>query len=337
MTGEPVGGETLLSVDDLRVEFAMGGRVTAVRDVTLALRAGRILGVAGESGSGKTTMALAAMGLLPPGTKVTGSIRLSDRELVGLPEKELRRLRGRDLAMVFQETSSALNPVIKIGDQLAMASRAHFKCSRQEMRSRIVTALESVRLTDHRRILDSYPHQLSGGMCQRVVIAMALSCGSRVLLADEPTTALDVSVQREILALLRNVVTERQLALMFISHDLAVLADLCHDLVVMYKGQIVEFGSTRAVISNPAHPYTRALLDCLPTVHARRATLPVPREYESPTTGGCAFRHRCTWRTEICLREPDLSQPSGSDSRLARCWRSAEILGQGTPEAKSAV
>jgi oligopeptide/dipeptide ABC transporter ATP-binding protein len=328
-------GETLLTVRDLRVDFAARGGVTALRGVSLALRAGKTLGIAGESGSGKTTAALAAMGLLPPKTRVTGSIQLGGRELVGLPEKELRRLRGRELAMIFQETSTALNPVLKIGEQLRMAARAHFRGSKAEIRARIVAALESVRLTDHARVLRSYPHELSGGMCQRILIAMALSCGSRVLLADEPTTALDVSVQEEILALLRSVVAERQLALLLISHDLAFLADLCDDLMVMYRGQIVEAGDARSVISNPGHPYTRALLDCIPTLHVRRATLPELRQYEAPSDEGCGYRHRCAWRIETCLREPGLDQAGPAPGRTARCWRSAEVIGQQAPEAES--
>jgi len=330
-------GETLLTVRDLRVEFPARGGVTALRGVSLALQGGRTLGIAGESGSGKTTAGLAAMGLLPPGTRVTGSIRLGERELVGLPEKEYRRVRGRQVAMIFQETSTALNPVLKVGDQLRMATRAHFPGSKDDVRARIVAALESVRLTDHTRVLRSYPHELSGGMCQRIVIAMALSCGSRVLLADEPTTALDVSVQEEILALLRTVVAERQLALMLISHDLAFLADLCDDLVVMYKGQIVEAGSAQSVISSPAHPYTRALLECIPSLHSRRGTLPELREYEAPSAQGCGYRHRCPWRADPCLEAPALAAVAASAERSARCWRSAEVLRQSVTESESVV
>jgi oligopeptide/dipeptide ABC transporter ATP-binding protein len=330
-------GETLLAVRDLRVEFPARGGVTALRGVSLSLQAGRTLGVAGESGSGKTTTALAAIGLLPPRTRVTGSIRLGERELVGLREKEYRRVRGRQVAMIFQETSAALNPMLKVGDQLRMATRAHFSGSKQEVQARIVTALESVRLTDYARVLGSYPLELSGGMCQRIMIAMALSCGSRVLLADEPTTALDVSVQEEILALLRTVVAERQLALMLISHDLAFLADLCDDLVVMYKGEIVEAGSAQSVISTPAHPYTRALLDCIPSLHSRRGTLPELREYEAPSADGCGYRHRCPWRADPCLQPPALAAVGASAERSARCWRSAEVLSQAAPETESVV
>jgi peptide/nickel transport system ATP-binding protein len=276
-------GEEVLGVEDLTVEFASGyGRTQALRGVSLRLRAGQILGVAGESGSGKTTLALAAMGLLPRGAQVNGSIRYRDTELLALPERQLRRYRGRHLAMIFQETASALNPVMRVGDQLMMAARAHVRGDRAEIRRRVADALADVRLQDPDRVMSSYPHELSGGMCQRAIIAMALGCGSRVLFADEPTTALDVSVQHEILELIRGLVARRQLAVMLISHDLAVLSEICDDLAVMYRGRVVETGAVRDVLRNPAHPYTRALLDCLPTLHGRhdelREITPAQRE-----------------------------------------------------------
>jgi oligopeptide/dipeptide ABC transporter ATP-binding protein len=336
MTRDPAA-EQLLAVQDLRVEFPAREGTAAVRGVSLSLRAGRTLGIAGESGSGKTTTALAAMGLLPPKTRVSGSIRTGDRELVGLPEKEYRRVRGKQIAMIFQETSTALNPVLKVGDQLRMATRAHFKGSKEDVEARIISALRSVRLTDYDRVLRSYAHELSGGMCQRIIIAMALSCGSRILLADEPTTALDVSIQEEILALLRTVVAERQLGLMLISHDLAFLADLCDDLVVMYKGEIVEAGSARSVIATPAHPYTRALLDCIPSLHTRRDTLPELRDFEPPGAPGCAFRHRCEWRADPCLEPPALEAVGETGERSARCWRSAEVAGEHAAASGSTV
>jgi ABC-type glutathione transport system ATPase component len=271
---DPDPGEEVLVVDDLTVEFTAGHvRTRALQGINLRLRAGEILGVAGESGSGKTTAALAAMGLLPRGTGVHGSVRYRDTELLGLPERRLRRYRGRHLAMIFQETGSALNPVIRVGDQLMMAARAHIRDGRAEVRRRVAAALADVRLPDADRIMSSYPHELSGGMCQRAIIAMALGCGSRVLFADEPTTALDVSVQQEILELIRGLVTRRRLAVMLISHDLAVLSEVCDDLAVMYRGRVVETGAAPEVLRKPAHPYTRALLDCLPTLHGRRREL----------------------------------------------------------------
>jgi ABC-type glutathione transport system ATPase component len=271
---DPEPGEELLVVEDLTVEFTSGPvRTHALRGVDLRLRAGSVLGVAGESGSGKTTAALAAIGLLPRGAEVTGSIRYRGTELLGLPERRLRGHRGRHLAMIFQETATALNPVIRVGDQLTMAARAHVPGGRAEVRRRVAAALADVRLDDPDRVMASYPHELSGGMCQRAIIAMALGCGSRVLFADEPTTALDVSVQREILELIRGLVDRRGLAVMLVSHDLAVLSEVCDDLAVMYRGRIVEAGPARDVLRTPTHPYTRALLDCLPTLHGTREEL----------------------------------------------------------------
>ncbi|MBM9463993.1 ABC transporter ATP-binding protein [Aeromicrobium sp. YIM 150415] len=265
---EPEPGEEMLTVEDLVVEFGDGPTATrALRGVDLSLRAGQVLGVAGESGSGKTTAALATMGLLARGARTSGSIRYRGTELLSLPERELRQYRGSQLAMIFQETASALNPVFTVGDQLMMAARAHTPGGRGEVRRRVEAALADVRLLDTDRVMNSYPHELSGGMCQRAIIAMALSCGSRVLFADEPTTALDVSVQREILDLIRGLVDRHRLAVMMISHDLAVLSDVCDDLMVMYRGRVVESGDARTVLSAPGHPYTQALLDCIPTLH----------------------------------------------------------------------
>jgi peptide/nickel transport system ATP-binding protein len=328
-SGEPALGEELLRIEDLAVEFRRGSaRTRALSGVGLALRAGGVVGVAGESGSGKTTAALAAMGLLPYGTLVEGSVRYRGVELIGLSERELRRYRGRHLAMIFQETATALNPVMRVGEQLMMAARAHGSGGRAEARERVVAALADVRLVDADRVLASYPHELSGGMCQRVIIAMALSCGSRVLFADEPTTALDVSVQQEILDLLRGLVERRGLAVMMISHDLAVLAEVCDELVVMYRGQVVEEGAAQTVLRNPAHPYTRALLECLPRLHGDRAQLPelgAGRDGPVPADG-CRFRSRCGYAIEVCEREPALEPVGGEEHRLARCWRSESVL-----------
>lgn len=340
-TGEVSSGEEMLQIDDLHVEFRRGTvRTEAVRGLGVSLRAGRILGVAGESGSGKTASALAAMGLLPTGTKVKGSIKFRGRELIGMSEKEWRRLRGRDVAMIFQETATALNPVIRVGSQLSMATRAHLQGSKQDVEERVLSALADVRLHDTDRVLRSYPHELSGGMCQRVIIAMALSCGSKVLLADEPTTALDVSVQEEILQLIQGLVVERQLAVMMISHDLAVLAEICDDLVIMYRGEVVESGAADAVLRAPAHPYTRALLECLPKLHGEGSALPELAQYERDAgiEGGCRFRGRCPWAAEVCTRHPALGPVAGMEGRSTRCWRSADLLlDEGVPGVAGAV
>ncbi len=324
----PEPGELVLTIDGLEVEFH-GDRAatTALRGVNLSVRAGRMLGVAGESGCGKTTSALAAMGLLSRGARVRGSVKYRGTELLTLPERELRRYRGRHLAMIFQETTTALNPVIRVGDQLMMAARTHVGGGRQAARERVVAALSDVRLPDADRVMASYPHELSGGMCQRVNIAMALSCGSQVLLADEPTTALDVSVQEEILELVRGLVDRRQLAVMMISHDLAVLAEVCDDIAVMYGGEIVESGPAGAVLGAPAHPYTQALLDCLPLLRGRRDALPEPPSGDDTgTQPGCRYRPRCGWAVDVCAKPPPLVPVLAGQPRAARCWRSGSVL-----------
>jgi peptide/nickel transport system ATP-binding protein len=324
----PAPGEPVLRIDRLEVEFGGGpARTTALRGVSLTLDAGRVLGLAGESGCGKTTSALAAMGLLARGAVVRGSVWYRGTELLSLPEKELRRYRGSHLAMIFQETTTALNPVIRVGDQLMMAARTHAGGGKAEARERVVAALDDVRLADPERVMASYPHELSGGMGQRIIIAMALSCGSRVLFADEPTTALDVSVQEEILELIRGLVARRGLAVLMISHDLAVLADACDDIAVMYRGEIVESGPAGIVLGRPAHPYTRALLDCLPTLRDRRDLLPeLPAAAGGGARRGCAYVARCGWAVDACLEPPPLSPVLDGQPRLSRCWRSRTVL-----------
>lgn len=329
----PALGQELLRIEGLQVEFRRGpARTRALRGVDLAVYAGRVLGVAGESGSGKTTSALAAMGLLPHGAAVEGSIRYRGAELVGLSERQMRAYRGRHLAMIFQETSTALNPVLRIEDQLMMAARAHTGGGRAKARAKVLEALDDVRLEDHDRVMSSYPHELSGGMCQRVVIAMALSCGSHVLFADEPTTALDVSVQEEILDLIRGLVRRRQLGVMMISHDLAVLSEICDDLAVMYRGEVVEAGTVADTLARPAHPYTQALLDCLPRLDEPQTLLPElrPGELDEDRPGECLFRQRCAWAVEACYEAPPFDAVDGAPGRTARCWRSGEMLRSGT-------
>jgi peptide/nickel transport system ATP-binding protein len=331
----PNVGDELLRIEGLQVEFqAEAGPTYAVRGLDASLRAGKVVGVAGESGSGKTTLALAAMGLLPTGASVAGSIRYGEAELLSLTEKQLRQYRGRHLGMIFQETATALNPVFRVGDQLMMAARAHVDGSRAEIRARVISALADVRLVDAERVMASYPHELSGGQCQRIMIAMALSCGSRVLFADEPTTALDVSVQEEILNLIRDLVSGRRLAVMLISHDLAVLGEICDELIVMYKGEIVETGPADEVLREPSHPYTKALLECLPKLHGDKARLPElpPSDSAGDASGGCRFRNRCAYAIDVCAKAPELAPLAASPGRRARCWRSEELFAQAAGE-----
>jgi peptide/nickel transport system ATP-binding protein len=236
--------------------------------------------------------------------------------------------------MVFQEAGTALNPVMRVGDQLMRAARASKKEPRAVLRAQIESALDEVQLRDHDHVLRSYPDELSGGMCQRVVIAMALSCGSSVLLADEPTTALDVSVQREIIELIAGLVKRDKLAVMMISHDLGVLAEICDELVVMHMGEVVEMGPIGQLLSRPAHPYTKALLDCLPRLHGERVPLPELKQYGEKATAedGCRFRHRCPLRADVCDTHPDLAAVGDGDgagtAHAARCWRSDVLLAE---------
>ncbi len=257
--------EPILSVRQLEVDF--GGPQKAVVDVSLDLFPGEILGVAGQSGSGKSLTALAALGLAPTNADIKGSIRFKGKELVGAKESERAKVRGSGMTMIFQETVTALNPVVQIERQMELALRANVECSKAAAKERIVQALNDVQLRDVDRVLDSYPHELSGGMRQRVMIAMALACRPRLIVADEPTTALDVTVQREVMDIIRQVTDERKLAVMLISHDIGVLDEVSDQLAVMYRGRVVETGPSSAVIADPGHPYTRALISSIPRIH----------------------------------------------------------------------
>jgi ABC-type dipeptide/oligopeptide/nickel transport system ATPase component len=279
----------VLSIRDLTIDF--GDDRPAVNGVDIDLRPGKIVGVAGQSGSGKSLTALAAMGLAPPGARVRGSIRFKGTELVGMRERELSTVRGSGMTMVFQETITALNPVVHVGRQLELAVKANVDCGREERRARVVRSLRDVQLHDADRVMSSYPHELSGGMCQRVMIAMALVCGADVLLADEPTTALDVTVQREVIDIIRDVADRRDLAVMLISHDIGVLEEVCDELAVMFHGRIVERGPAPQVVAEPAHPYTAALLNSVPRIGDRTA-----RFVEMPDFAAAQGDHRVTRR-----------------------------------------
>ncbi len=264
----PGDGQPLLAVHQLRVAF---GTYEAVRGISFQIAPGETLGLVGESGSGKSATSLAMMRLLSSGAVVSGSIRLGGQELLSLPEREMRVLRGSQLAMVFQEPMTALNPVMKVGRQIAEALLAHAPSTpRTEVRARVIAAMREVGLPEPERRLDDYPHQFSGGQRQRIVIAMALMNKPRLLIADEPTTALDVTVQAQVLALLRDLRERHGLAMLFISHDLAVVAQVADRVAVMRHGEIVEMGSVAQVMTQPAHPYTRSLLASAPTMHTDR-------------------------------------------------------------------
>ena len=288
----------LLDVRDLRTSFFTDrGEARAVDGVSFAVDAGRVLGLVGESGCGKSVTALSLMRLVPPpGRIVGGQVRLDGRDLLALDERAMRDVRGAQLAMIFQEPMTALNPVFTVGNQIAEAIRLHRPVSRRQAWERAVELVAEVGIPEPARRARDYPHQLSGGMRQRVMIAMAVSCEPRVLVADEPTTALDVTIQAEILDLLRGLRDRRGMALLLITHDLGVVAQQADEVAIMYAGRIVEHGSVLDVFDHPLHPYTQALFRSIPGIDGRRECLEaipgqVPDLLELPS--GCSFRDRC--------------------------------------------
>ncbi len=321
--------EPLLEVCGLRTRFALEeGPVLAVEDVSFSVPPGGTLGVVGESGCGKSVTALSIMRLVPepPGRVVGGEIRFKGRDLLALPEAEMRRVRGHHISMVFQEPMTALNPVYTVGEQIGEAVRLHQGLDRRQAKARAVEMLRQVGIPAPEQRVDAYPHQLSGGMRQRVVIAMALACDPELLIADEPTTALDVTIQAQILELLAKLRAERGMAVVLITHDLGVVAESCDAVVVMYAGRVVEQAPVRALFRQPAHPYTAGLLRSIPSFHEARGegerprlkAIPgmVPSLRHLPT--GCRFRERCERALEVCARvDPPLAPQR--DGQLAAC------------------
>ncbi len=331
----------LLALNRLTVSFpARDGQslLAAVRKVSLTLASGEVLGLVGESGSGKSATALAIMRLLPPEARVEGQVQLGDRDLLSASDDQMRDVRGARMAMIFQEPMTALNPVMRVSEQIAEAVLAHTpadgrqptvdrkngagRLTRSEAWARAVQAMREVGIPDAERRSRDYPHQLSGGMRQRVMIAMAIVNRPQLLIADEPTTALDVTIQAQILELLADLRRKFNLAMLFISHDLAVVSQICDRVAVMYAGSIVELGPARDVFASPAHPYTRGLLHSAPTLHTDRAqALPtiegtVPSLTSVPP--GCAFEPRCGFRVPECAGAiPPLVEVA--PGHLARC------------------
>jgi len=317
----------LLEVRNLRIQFpGSSGPVTAVRDVSFSIPRGGVLGLVGESGSGKSVTSLAIMRLLPTVAAVTGEICFEvehdAQDLAGLDAKHMRAVRGSRISMIFQEPTTALNPVMRVGEQIAEAVRAHHDVSKKEARERAVEALVEVAINDApRRALD-YPHQLSGGMRQRVMIAMAIVNRPELLIADEPTTALDVTVQQQILDLLAELRDKFGLAMLFISHDLAVVSHVADQVGVMYAGTLVELGPREAIFRSPAHPYTRGLLTAVPTLKSNRTQPLHAIEGSVPAINavppGCPFDPRCDLRVDECAGElPPLEEVA--PSHWARC------------------
>jgi oligopeptide/dipeptide ABC transporter ATP-binding protein len=327
----------LLDVRDLSVDFdAPGGVVHAVREASFTLGQGEILGIVGESGCGKSTLARALLKLIDrPGRIAGGSILYEGRDLLTLPPAELRRVRGREIAMVFQDPAKSLNPVLTIGKQLAAVIEAHQERSKAQIRADSIELLGQLGIPAPERRVDQYPYELSGGMRQRVMIAMALSNRPKVIVADEATTALDVTVQAQILDLLRNVNDELRTSIAFISHNLGVVAELCHRVIVLYGGRVVEAGPIERVFSAPRHPYTRALLASLPTPGAsQRRLAPVPGAPPIVTDAlrGCSFAPRCPLRIDRCAEDPPLREVGPGQE--AACWVAQQEAAPSAVEAR---
>jgi peptide/nickel transport system ATP-binding protein len=308
-------GAPLLEVEDLTVTFTRRGRrdVRAVDGVTFSVRPGETVGLVGESGSGKSVTSLALMRLLPSrGVQVGGRATFDGMDLLSLPDDSMRDIRGRDMAMVFQDPMSSLNPVLTVGRQITEVLRRHRGMQGDEARDEAVTLLSRVGIPDPARRFREYPHQLSGGMRQRALIAISLACKPRLLIADEPTTALDVTIQAQILELLRELVVDSGTSLIMITHDLGVVAGLCDSVNVMYSGRVVENASRYELFGHPRHPYTAGLLGSVPRLDAERGQplRPIPGSPTDtlPWARGCAFQPRCANRIDTCVHETPLLQ-----------------------------
>ncbi|HZT48572.1 MAG TPA: ABC transporter ATP-binding protein [Hyphomicrobiaceae bacterium] len=315
--------EPLLSVRNLKVVFpTRRATLTAVDGVSFDIAAGEVLGVVGESGAGKSLTGAAIIGLLePPGRIAGGEVHLGGRRIDNLPPEEMRKMRGKRIGMVFQDPLTSLNPLYRIGEQIIETIRTHLRVSEAEARERAVALLQEVGIQGARARIDSYPHAFSGGMRQRVVLALALCAEPDLLIADEPTTALDVSIQAQIIALLKRLCRERGTAVMLITHDMGVIAETADRVAVMYAGRIVEIGPVRDVIKHPHHPYTRGLMGAIPTTGGQASRLvqipgAMPRLGSIPS--GCAFHPRCSHAFDRCRTERPEIMPAG-DSKAA-CW-----------------
>ncbi|HEX9878712.1 MAG TPA: ABC transporter ATP-binding protein [Candidatus Binatia bacterium] len=314
----------LLQVKNLRTSFfTPEGEVRAVDDVSFEVDEGKTLGLVGESGCGKSVTSLSIMRLVPspPGRIVGGQVLFGGRDLLKLDKEQMRRVRGNDISMVFQEPMTSLNPVFTVGDQIMEAIRLHQGSDKREARSRAIEMLRLVKIADPEERIDVYPHQLSGGMRQRVMIAMALSCNPKMLIADEPTTALDVTIQAQILDLMKELQQKLGMALLLITHDLGVVAEQADEVAIMYAGKIVEEAAPDAIFSRPLHPYTLGLLNSVPGIGGvkkkRLEAIPgvVPNPLDLP--GGCRFRDRCPKAAGICAEgEPELVE-KGQGRRVA--------------------
>ncbi|KAB2334914.1 ABC transporter ATP-binding protein [Cytobacillus depressus] len=320
----------ILEINDLKVSFFSGTKfVPAINGISFSLKEGEILGIVGESGSGKSVTSLATMGLIPcpPGKIENGEILFEGRDLTGISEKEWRKIRGNKISMIFQEPMTSLNPLFTIGNQLMEGIKLHTSLSKAEAKMRCIELLRLVGIPRAEGILKEYPHQLSGGMRQRVMIAMAMVCNPKVLIADEPTTALDVTIQAQILALMKDLNEKTNTSIILITHDLGVVAEICERVIVMYSGQIVEQGDVHTILKNPQHPYTKGLLKSVPDLRTKKDRLySIPGNVPVPGSviQGCRFAARCSEVFGKCLEaEPELVQLEKEDNQV-RCFLYSE-------------
>ncbi|MFS0574312.1 ABC transporter ATP-binding protein [Sporosarcina sp. 179-K 3D1 HS] len=320
----------LLTVQDLKTHFFTdNGVVRSVDGVTFAVHEGETIGIVGESGSGKSVTALSIMNLLPykTGSIVDGSITFGNTDLVQIKEKEMRKIRGNDIAMIFQEPMTSLNPSYTIGNQIGEAIKLHKKVDRKEARKRSIELLKQVGIPNAERMVDEFPHKLSGGMRQRVMIAMALACDPKLIIADEPTTALDVTIQAQILELIQKLKQESNTSILMITHDLAVVSEVCDRVIVMYAGRVIEEADVRTIFESPSHPYTKGLIDSMPSIENEvewlntiKGNVPIPSEMPA----GCKFAPRCQYAFDRCTTEEPELEEIGSGQKT-RCFIAKEV------------
>ncbi len=321
--------EALLSIRDLSIQYVTRdmGCCRAVNNLSLDLQKGETLGLVGETGAGKTTIARGIMGIVPnpPGRITQGSIFFKGEDLLRKKKKEMRKIRGDKISMIFQDPMTALNPVDTVGEQIEEVLKLHQPgAGKEEIRQKAVQMLETVGIPGER--IDEYPHQFSGGMKQRIVIAIALACSPELLIADEPTTALDVTIQAQILELMNKLKGEMNTSMLLITHDLGVVAEMCNRVAIIYAGEVVEIGTARDIFKNRSHPYTQGLFNSLPSVTGEKTKLkPIPGAMPDPSNlpAGCPFAPRCGYACEKCMAEhPELLPVEGE--HYVRCWRAAE-------------
>ncbi|MBH0171412.1 MAG: ABC transporter ATP-binding protein [Bacillota bacterium] len=334
-------GNPVLEVKNLRTSFLTDdGAIPAVDGVDFHVNPGEVLGIVGESGCGKSVTSLSVMGLVPtPPGKIEGEILFKGENLASAPERRMRQIRGNEIGMIFQEPMTSLNPVITIGEQLIESLRIHRKWSKKEAMGKAIEMLKLVGLPRAEELVKEYPHQLSGGMRQRVMIAMAMICDPKLLIADEPTTALDVTIQAQILDLMKRLNKETDTAIMMITHDLGVVAEMCERVVVMYAGKVVEEGEVKTIFQNPKHPYTVGLIRSVPDMREKVGRLySIPGNVPKPgsITTGCSFAPRCEHAGTRCISEtPHLKTQEGSHQ--VRCWLYEDGKGVNLHESDTAI